>query len=492
MLIPPTISNRKDPMKPGVYSAWRTQRWQVELRDDRDGAPPEKLLQAVWLRQRIRRDALTTTDGRKLRVLHPGFWNREPGPDFRNAVIQIDGETPRSGDVEIDLATTGWRQHGHDRNPAFEKVVLHVVWQFDGEGKASTGSRPMLQLRDFLDASLDDLRFALGEEQSGELPEEFRGQCSAPLRALEASRLEELLHQAAQVRLEAKAANFTARARQVGWDQTLWEGLFAALGYKHNVWPFRRLAELLPSFNATADPGAVLGWQARLFGLSGLLPHEIGKGRAHNNAYVQRLWEIWWRERDACSDRVLPRSLWRLAGLRPANQPARRLALAAHWLAPGDLPRRLEKWHSSEIKPSRLVDSLGKILQGEPDDFWSHHLTFQSARSAKPVALLGSARVTDLAINVVLPWFWARCEAGGSPAPKKIVAARYFDWPPADDNSASKQARQRLLGNSRPSLLRTPADQQGLLQIVRDFCQHSNSLCEHCRFPELVTAWVTT
>jgi hypothetical protein len=30
------------------------------------------------------------------------------------------------------------------------------------------------------------------------------------------------------------------------------------------------------------------------------------------------------------------------------------------------------------------------------------------------------------------------------------------------------------------------AAQQGLLQILRDFCDHSNALCEHCQFPELV------
>jgi hypothetical protein len=28
-----------------------------------------------------------------------------------------------------------------------------------------------------------------------------------------------------------------------------------------------------------------------------------------------------------------------------------------------------------------------------------------------------------------------------------------------------------------------------LLQIVRDFCEHSNALCESCRFPELVRSW---
>jgi hypothetical protein len=26
------------------------------------------------------------------------------------------------------------------------------------------------------------------------------------------------------------------------------------------------------------------------------------------------------------------------------------------------------------------------------------------------------------------------------------------------------------------------------LQIVRDFCEHSNAVCEQCRFPELVRA----
>jgi hypothetical protein len=33
------------------------------------------------------------------------------------------------------------------------------------------------------------------------------------------------------------------------------------------------------------------------------------------------------------------------------------------------------------------------------------------------------------------------------------------------------------------------AAQQGLLQIVKDFCENSNSLCAECRFPELVRQW---
>jgi len=28
-----------------------------------------------------------------------------------------------------------------------------------------------------------------------------------------------------------------------------------------------------------------------------------------------------------------------------------------------------------------------------------------------------------------------------------------------------------------------------LMQIVRDFCEHSNAICADCRFPELVRGW---
>src|SRR5688572_13887579 len=59
------------------------------LRED-EPAPPERLLQAIWHHQRIHRQQLQTMDGRALRVLHPGFWNRESGPDFRRALLQFD------------------------------------------------------------------------------------------------------------------------------------------------------------------------------------------------------------------------------------------------------------------------------------------------------------------------------------------------------------------------------------------------------------------
>src|SRR5262249_16676118 len=151
----------------------------------------------------------------------------------------IGEEGARSGDVEVDLRASGWRAHGHDRNPAFANVILHVIWESE-PGSLTIGRPPLLILRNVLDAPLGELSLWLAGDAAQLFPEELRGKCCAPLRQLERPQIMQLLHQAAHVRLRSKAAQFQARARQVGWEQALWEGLLRALGYKHNVWPMQR------------------------------------------------------------------------------------------------------------------------------------------------------------------------------------------------------------------------------------------------------------
>ena len=483
---------------------------------DANGIPTERLLQAIWQHQRLRRDRLKTADGKTVRILHPGFVSAEGGPDFQDAVVQIGDGAPRSGDVEIDLRADGWRAHGHHRNPNFQNVLLHVIWE---EARQRADAPVVLSLKNSLDAPLEELSLWFQNESPRALPKSFRGRCSGSLQKLNGMQLAELLTQAARVRFQAKAAQLRARARQSGWEQALWEGLFRALGYKHNVWPMQNLAESRLRWASGAASAFAL--QARLLGISGLLPMELthlrpaardsgAAGRAAQKSadgYVRKLWDCWWREREVFDEYILPRTIWKFHGLRPANHPQRRLALAAHWLASGNLVSKLEHWCASSIgegrragdpeilgtaarRPSQaLVDSLREILEVERDEFWSWHWTFRSARLKKPQPLLGNARVTDLAVNVILPWLWTRAAEGKNGKFQRIIEHRYFAWPPAGDNSVLRLARQRLLGDSGGRVLRNAAAQQGLIQIVRDFCGHSNAVCEHCRFPELIRDW---
>ena len=484
------------------YADWRSRFGAGNVLRDENDPPPERLLQAIWRHQRLQRDRLQTADGRSVRILHPGFVSVEGGPDFRGAVIQIGDAAPCSGDVEIDLRAAGWHAHGHDRNPDFKNVLLHVVWDDVGVHASACPTHrrtipqrgielqplpPTLVVSDKLDAPIAELGLWLENDSPRVLPEKLRGQCCVALRELDETRQGRILDAAARVRFQAKAEQFRARARHAGWEQALWEGLFRALGYKHNVWPMQNLAELRPRWLRGADPAFAL--QARLLGLSGLLPVELPRTQAGGDGYLRRVWDCWWRERDAFSDCILPRAVWKFHGLRPANHPQRRLALAAHWLAADHLIQKLKNWCARELPDKMLPGSLREIFEVERDEFWSWHWTFRSARLKSPQPLLGDARVTDLAVNVILPWLWTRAAEGKNGRLQRVIEHRYAAWPQAEDNSILKLARQRLLGVGRSRALRSAAAQQGLIQITRDFCEHSNAVCENCRFPELVRGW---
>ena len=106
----------------------------VVIRDAESNYVPipisERLVQCIWYDQRLKLDSLQTTDGRRVRVIFQGWWNLEAGPDFRHATIQFDDEPEHTGNVEVHLRAEDWHHHGHERDPQFNDVVLHVVlWE---------------------------------------------------------------------------------------------------------------------------------------------------------------------------------------------------------------------------------------------------------------------------------------------------------------------------------------------------------------------------
>ncbi len=472
------------PFPPMVYDEWRRGHLLAPGRLHEGipaGFPPERLLQAVWHHQRLLADQLRTPDGRGVRILHPGFPNRSAGPDFHRAIIQLENAAPQTGDIEIDLLASNWRTHRHHVNPAYAQVILHVVWE---AGSAAAAGMPVLPLKGCLDAPLEELQLWLGSEAAQEWPPEAAGRCRQTWRNLPEVAARGLLRQAAQVRLEAKARQMEARSRQTGWDQALWEGLFRGLGYRQNAWPMQRLAATLkPCFENPGQPADGLVWQARLLGLSGLLPGELPGARDHapGKTYLRTLWDCWWRERSHWGEAILPKGMWNFQGLRPANHPTRRLALAAWWLGQCGLIQKLEDWFTRRLASQELADSLAEILQPAEDAFWGWHWTLRSVRLPQPQPLLGSSRNTDLAINVILPWFWIRAKTGRNQSLLKVAEERFLAWPKGDDNAVLRLARQRMFAAQFP--IRTAAEQQGLLQIVRDFCDHANARCDQCPWP---------
>ena len=149
---------------------------------------------------------------------------------------------------------------------------------------------------------------------------------------------------------------------------------------------------------------------------------------------------------------------------------------------------KLKNWFTRSISTAPL-SALLELLQVNDDQFWCRHWSFRSIQLPEPQPLIGASRVSDLAINVILPWFWIRAVVGKNEKLQRRAEQLYFTWPAAEDNAVLRLARQRLLGGMLPRQLPTAAAQQGLMQIVKDFCEHSNAICADCRFPDLVRGW---
>ena len=85
--------------------------------------PVERDLAAAW-NDGLFRGRFALSDGRAVEVVHRGTWTHGFGPDFRDAMIVIDGRDLVAGSIELHLRSGGWRAHGHHLDPRYNEVLV--------------------------------------------------------------------------------------------------------------------------------------------------------------------------------------------------------------------------------------------------------------------------------------------------------------------------------------------------------------------------------
>src|SRR5690606_15718916 len=91
---------------------------------------PEDILHFVWKYRLYHARQLVTVAKKTLVVLDTGYQNHHAGPDFIAARIRI-GDTGWAGSVEIHAHASAWDTHHHNRDKAYNNVILHVVYEDD-------------------------------------------------------------------------------------------------------------------------------------------------------------------------------------------------------------------------------------------------------------------------------------------------------------------------------------------------------------------------
>jgi len=442
--------------------------------------PNELELQARWFAGDFGKHFVSLA-GDKIDIVQFGTWNREAGPDFRDAAIRINGSDPIRGCIELDVSDRSWETHGHATNPAFEETVLHVfIERSNREFFTRTRSN-----RNVSQVCIDPT--VLPDAFSENVPLARPGRCQAPLKDLPEERVRSVLDAAAQFRLQQKCARIRNKIDNHGRDEALFQELAAALGYKENKLPFTLIAQRLPLNLLREKPDES---EALLFGVAGFLETpDLDVYKRSTREYVRQLWDRWWPHRDAMQRMILPAKVWRMSGTRPVNHPQRRLAglamIAREWPS---FRRCLSKAvHGDQPSPSFGVAStptatVADFFNHLEHPFWNFHYTLTSGAASRKMALIGESRIAEILANVLFP-FWLADDLEIWPA--------YAQLPARLSNRRLETGATRLFGNDsrRKQFLETVAHQQGLLQIYEDFCMQDNSDCAQCPFPEQMAKW---
>ncbi|MDR1497622.1 MAG: DUF2851 family protein [Puniceicoccales bacterium] len=233
----------------------------------------ERVLQKIWLRGDFRQGEAHLLSGKKIRRVKSGRWNHEGGPDFIDAILEIDGQIV-CGDVEVHFYAEDWHSHGHTGDPAFSNVILHLVLfppRSSVIRKTHTG-RPLetLVLLSLLNEDIED--YANREALLALESREQSGWNDALLARDEAERLP-LLREKAARRWQQKVSFASLRVKKHGWDEACHQFALETLGLHRNRAPMSALSLRFPLENMrTATAPALFAEQRDAWHLSGLRP----------------------------------------------------------------------------------------------------------------------------------------------------------------------------------------------------------------------------
>ena len=434
---------------------------------------PEKLVAYVWQHQLISGE-LTTDEGHRLQVIYPGRHGSGSGPDFRDAVIDIDGMAA-SGDIEIHVKSSCWKAHGHHRDPEYNKLILHVTMQRDGHLPIQLQKGtivPTLCLSTFLSSPLNELC------QQANATSRIQPPCPE-LKHQNEQDLSKIIDSAGRKRFAAKVAYFQeAIQHREGPGQTFFRGIMRALGYAKNSTPCDELASRLPlAILEGLNPEDCITSQALLLGTAGLLPSQQLKPQSQPveemkvTEELEKIWQL------SGITETMRAAQWRFAGVRPVNHPSRRLIglsyLLTRYQKPGLLQGILELVHESPPKASHrwLEDNLVTTTRG----YWKNRFDFGIAQTSN-TALIGRGKAAEIIINAVLPFAAAYGEISGELQLKKKAIEIYRHYPEPGDNELTRHMKLLLLLDRGHKA--TACQQQGLIHIFNSYCRSRD--CGQC------------
>ena len=412
--------------------------------------PPEYLLHYVWHTLHFDRQDLVTACGKAVHVQFQGRWNRDQGPDFLNANLEIGG-LQWHGNVEIHLHSKDWYRHAHQADPNYNSTILHVVLDSDGEPvfRQDGTEIPELALKGRIDSGVLH-KYDLLQLSQDQIP------CQSLIGGVRQIHIYSWIERLAIARMQEKAETIRRRLEiQVqDWEQVLWEEIAAMMGGPVNQEAFRFIARQVPFSVLKKYHSRLRQLEALLFGGAGLLAAETKADEYYG--YLQTEW-LFLREKHQLHG-LLPANL-RFLRMRPAAFPTIRLSQLAGLIhCFPQLIRLLESGQFGALLKSRIHAS----------PYWeSHYRFFEPAETRKKS--LGKSQKEILIINTLIPMAWLYGEAHGRDQLEELIESALALLP-------AEQNRITALFGDMGIKAANALQSQGILQLKRHYCDQRHCL----------------
>ena len=413
----------------------------------------EDFLSFIWQFRQYKTQALATTAGELLQVLQVGQPNKHAGPDFFNAKVVVAG-TMWSGNVEIHVRSSEWNGHGHEQDPAYNNVILHVVLEDDLPVKRADGSfMPTLELKSIFHQHIL-------ENYNGLVKVRRPFPCYAQVGAVDGLVCHSAFSRALVERMEFKSREVEEKLSQHkgDWEATFNFFLARSFGFKVNSLPFELLANSFDMQLYAKYRDAPLQTEALIFGQAGFL------NRPFADPYPEQLRREYVFLKQKLQLQPLEQSLWKFLRMRPTGFPKVRLAQFAA------LMNRSEHLFSKVLHGDDL-NFMKSIFSKLPiHSYWHAHYHFEKQVLAF-VPQLGMASIESIIINAVclITFSYGRIMDQERYMNK---ALNFLEQLPPENNHILRQYKSAGLK------IDSAFSSQALLQLNRFYC--SKMRCLNC------------
>jgi hypothetical protein len=276
-------------------------------------------------------------------------------------------------------------RHGHQNDPAYDSVILHIVYDNDLAVYRKSGDEiPVIRLS-FNPILLEKYKSLIKEDRESR-------ECFNYLGRLDKLFMRDWLGKLMIERLEEKTGTILPVLidNHYNWDDCLYKTLAVSFGMKLNAEPFRLLAESIPLnfiMKYRDNPKTI---NAAFFGQAGFLDELLT-----DDPYYAMLQKEYNSIKTLLPPPIPGKHLWKFMRSRPAGFPTARIPQLVSILV-NSFPA-FEK-----IAEAGSVKELREILISGSENYWVNHFMYGKPGRRK-ITIPGKDTIDLILINAVVP-----------------------------------------------------------------------------------------